>query len=236
MHISEGVLSPGVLIAGAALTTAGVAVGLKNLDHEEIPSIGILSAAFFVASLVHVPVGPASAHLILNGLLGLILGWKAFPAILIALFLQALLFHHGGVTTIGINTLIMGVPALLAYAIFKAASGKGILRKGISEGIIGALAGGTAVILGTLLLALTLFSAGEAFTAVAELVAVSHIPIIIIEAVLTGAVLSFLAKVKPVAIVIYGAGFSPHLIHLVDNYRSETILGQDRTAYYSSIP
>jgi len=76
MHISEGVLSPAILIGGTVLTTAGVAIGLKKLDQDEIPLIGILSAAFFVASLIHVPVGPASVHLVLNGLLGLILGCR----------------------------------------------------------------------------------------------------------------------------------------------------------------
>ena len=75
MHISEGVLSPSVLVAGAALTTAGVGIALKGLNHEEIPSVGILSAAFFVASLVHVPIGPASAHLVLNGLAEVVLGF-----------------------------------------------------------------------------------------------------------------------------------------------------------------
>jgi cobalt/nickel transport system permease protein len=118
VHISEGVLSPSVLIAGAALTTAGVAVGLKNLDHEKIPATGILSAAFFVASLVHVPIGPSSVHMILNGLLGLILGWKAFPAILVGLALQALLFQFGGITTLGVNTLNMALPAVVCYYFF----------------------------------------------------------------------------------------------------------------------
>ena len=74
MHISEGILSPAVLIGGAVIAAAGVAAGLRGIDQKEIPSIGILSAAFFVASLIHVPVGPVSAHLILNGMLGLILG------------------------------------------------------------------------------------------------------------------------------------------------------------------
>ena len=39
---------------------------------------GLLGAAFFVASLIHVPIGFSSAHLILNGLLGVVLGWAAF--------------------------------------------------------------------------------------------------------------------------------------------------------------
>jgi ABC-type Co2+ transport system permease subunit len=60
MHISEGILSPAVLIGGAAFAAAGVAIGLKNLEQKEIPTVGILSAAFFVASLIHVPAGPVT--------------------------------------------------------------------------------------------------------------------------------------------------------------------------------
>ena len=96
MHISEGVLSAPVLISGGALTVAGTAIGLKRLDYDKITHVGILSAAFFVASLIHVNVGPASVHLILNGIVGLLLGWAAVPAILVALTLQALFFQFGG--------------------------------------------------------------------------------------------------------------------------------------------
>src|SRR5512147_1129646 len=79
MHISEGVLSPAVLAGGAGLAAAGCAIGLKKLDYEAIPRVAILSAAFFVASLIHVPIGPVGAHLVLNGLMGLLLGWVAVP-------------------------------------------------------------------------------------------------------------------------------------------------------------
>ena len=85
MHISEGVLSAPVLLTGAALTAGGVAVGLKKMDSEKVPLVGVLSSAFFGASLIHVPVGPSAVHLVLNGLLGLLLGWSAFPAILVGL-------------------------------------------------------------------------------------------------------------------------------------------------------
>ena len=84
MHISEGILSGPVLISGAALTVAGTAIGLKKLDYEQIAKAGILSAAFFVTSLIHVPIGPASVHMILNGIIGLLLGWGAVPVILVA--------------------------------------------------------------------------------------------------------------------------------------------------------
>jgi len=118
MHISEGILSGPILISGVALAAAGTAIGLRKLDYERIPRAAILSAAFFVASLIHVPVGPSSVHLILNGIVGLILGWGAFPVILVALILQAVFFQFGGITTLGVNTMIMALPAVLYYYLF----------------------------------------------------------------------------------------------------------------------
>ena len=84
MHIVDGALSDSVVIGGAVLAVAGIAYGLRRMDLDRIPQTGILSATFFIASLIHVPVGPSSLHLILNGLIGLALGWTAFPALFIA--------------------------------------------------------------------------------------------------------------------------------------------------------
>ena len=90
MHISEGVLSGQVLAVGAVLAAAGTGIGLKKISHDRIVHVAILASAFFVASLIHVNIGPASAHLILNGIVGLLLGIAAFPAILTALLLPRL--------------------------------------------------------------------------------------------------------------------------------------------------
>ena len=195
MHISEGVLSPSVLIAGVALTTAGVAVGLKKLETEEIPSMGILSAAFFVASLVHVPIGPASVHLVLNGLLGLILGWKAFPAILVGLTLQGLLFQYGGLTSLGVNTLNMALPAVICYYLF----GWGV-KVGTKVPVLTLAAfgcGSCAVLISGVMVGFSLYFTGEAFLPAAKLAVAAHIPVMLIEGVLTAACALFLRRVKP---------------------------------------
>ena len=118
MHISEGILSAPVLISGVALTAAGTAIGLKKLDYDRIMSVAILAATFFVASLIHVPLGPGSVHLVLNGLLGVVLGWASFPAILTALLLQAIFFQYGGLVVLGVNTFNMAAPALLCFYLF----------------------------------------------------------------------------------------------------------------------
>ena len=195
MHISEGVLSPTVLIGGAALAAAGVAAGLKHLDQKEIPAMGILSAAFFVASLIHVPVGPVSVHLVLNGLIGLILGWKAFPVILVGVALQALLFQFGGLTTLGVNTLNMALPAVICYYVF----GWGLKPDTGRPAFLFATfaAGFGAVLMAGIMVAFALYLTGEAFLPAAKLVVAAHLPVMLIEGLLTAACALFLRKVRP---------------------------------------
>lgn len=193
VHISEGVLSPAVLAGGAALAVIGTAIGLKKMDYEAIPRVAILSAGFFVATLIHVPVGPVGEHLVLNGLMGLLLGWMAVPAILIALFLQALLFQFGGLTALGVNTVTMAAPAVICFYLFRP-----WLRRESYAAAIGAFAcGATAILLSGLLVAAALISTGKAFLEVAELVLIAHIPIMIIEGVITLFIFQFLKKVRP---------------------------------------
>lgn len=194
MHISEGILSAPVLITGFVGTAVIAAATMRKMDLEEIPKISVITSVFFVASLIHVPIGPASVHLILNGLVGVILGWRAFPAVLVGLILQAILFGHGGVTVIGVNALMMGGGALAAYMVWQLRHQISIKHK---EMIFGALAGATAVAVSGIILALALVTTGEAFHAIAGMVLLAHIPIIVIEAGVVGACAEFLSRVKP---------------------------------------
>ena len=194
MHISEGVLSGQVLISGAALAVTGTVIGLKKLDYDRIPQVAVLSAAFFVASLVHVPVGPASVHLILNGLLGLFLGWVAFPAILIGLILQAVLFQFGGLTSLGVNTVTMGLPAVICFFTF----GAGVRSKRSAVSIISAfLCGFVAVLMGSLMVALALVFTDKPFVSVAKVIVIAHLPVMVIEGLITAMCVRFLKQVKP---------------------------------------
>jgi cobalt/nickel transport system permease protein len=184
---------------------AGVAVGMRDLDQKEIPSIGILSAAFFVASLIHVPAGPVSVHLILNGLVGLILGWKAFPAILVGLALQALLFQFGGITTLGVNTLNMALPAVVCYYLFGWGTKSGTRLYAF---IFAAFASGfCAVLMAGTLVGLSLYMTGEAFLPAAKLVVAAHLPVMLIEGILTAACALFLRKVRPEILEVANAPY-----------------------------
>ena len=129
MHIAEGVLSAPVLITGAAAAAAGIAVGLKRLDESRLMTAGLVGAAFFIASLIHVPIGVSSAHLLLCGLVGVMLGVSAYPVIFTALLLQGVLFEFGGLTVLGVNTTTMGTGALAAGMLFHALVHPGVSRR-----------------------------------------------------------------------------------------------------------
>jgi len=193
MHISEGVLSAPVLVSGAVLAAAGTAVGLKKLDYDKIANVGMLSAAFFVAALIHVPVGPASIHLVFNGMVGTLLGWAAFPAILVALVLQAVLFQFGGITTLGVNTIIMALPAVICYFLF----GRLFAARPGNTLLAGFTCGFLAVLMSALLLGVTLILTGESFSTVAKLVVLANTPVMIIEGIMTAFCIGFLQKVRP---------------------------------------
>lgn len=194
MHISEGILSVPVLVTGAMLTTAGTAIGLKRMTYERMPEVAVLSSAFFIASLIHVPIGPSSVHLILNGLVGILLGWMAFPSILIALALQALLFQFGGFTSLGVNTFNMAAPSVMVYYLFNP-----LIRRNnrLITVAAGFLSGLLSVGITAFLVALALVSTGEVFLNAAKVVVIAHLPVMLIEGIITAFCIVFLKKVKP---------------------------------------
>ncbi len=193
MHISEGILTAPVLAGGAILTTIGTAVGLKKLDYDRIMTVSLFSAAFFVASLIHVPVGPGSVHLLLGGLLGLLLGWGAFPAIVVALSLQTIFFGYGGMIVLGVNGLTIAGPAVLCGLLLK----PWLTGSKKQQMISGFLAGFCSMFFSALLMSGALYLSDQNFLRAASLLLVSHLPVMLIEGLITMFVVSFLARVQP---------------------------------------
>lgn len=195
MHIAEGALSVPVLLAGAACTVLGLTLGLRQLSTDRVPMAAMLTASFFVASLIHLPAGFSSVHLVLNGLCGILLGWVAFPVIFVGLSLQLLMFGFGGLSSLGVNTVIMAAPAVVCYYLLghnlAQASRRAIFWRGC-------LAGGGAIVLGVLLLCSALYASEPAqFLHLITLISASYLPVLIVEALVTASVLSFVHRVQP---------------------------------------
>jgi cobalt/nickel transport system permease protein len=172
--------------------------------QENIPKASLLTAAFFVASSIYIPLPPVSVHLVLNGLLGVMLGYFALPAILIGLFFQALMVGHGGLTTLGINGVLMGLPALAAYYIFQLRHGlERFLPERWATGIAAFLGGSGGLALTVLIfIALTVTSLPTGLDATAErraimVLALGHVPLIVLEGIFTALVVLFLQRTKP---------------------------------------
>jgi cobalt/nickel transport system permease protein len=199
VHLPDGILAWPWLALGWGVTALAALWGTRRIADEEIPRVAVLSSAFFVATFIHVPVPlpGVRVHLLLNGLVGVILGRRAALAIPLALVLQALLAGHGGLTTLGVNTAVMLVPALAAGLAFRAWRAGG--RCGpAGRSAFGVLAGSLTVMATAGLNALVLaFGGGEDWPALAYAVLLAHVPVAVVEGLVTGAALAFLARVKP---------------------------------------
>jgi cobalt/nickel transport system permease protein len=198
LHISDGVLQRPWLVVGFLLAGFLAWLGSRHLTEEEIPRVAVLSAAFFVASSIHVPAGASSVHLLLNGLVGIILGMRAAVAIPLGLFLQAVLFSHGGITALGVNCCVMTLPALGASAIFARVRGARWFREPRWRSLVGLLLGGLTVIATALLTCMALELGGEyEWSTVAAVVLIAHLPVAAVESLVMAATLNFLYNVKP---------------------------------------
>ena len=203
MHIPDGFLPPSVYLTGYGITGATTWYCLRQIrrsripTEQEIPKASLLTAAFFVASSIYFPIPPTSIHFVMNGLMGIILGYYAFLAILVGLFFQAVMFGHGGMASLGINAVIMGIPALLAYYLFH---GFQALPLKLRAFVTGALALALSATMFTIIM--ISFIPADIDAAVeknAILISLFGYSIqAIIEGIFTMIIVSFLATVKPV--------------------------------------
>ncbi|WP_019954438.1 cobalt transporter CbiM [Yoonia vestfoldensis] len=205
MHVPDGILPLGMTLGGWAVAAGLTAVCLNRIaaqpdPREGLPRASMMTAAFFAASLIHIPVPPSSVHLILSGLMGAMLGWYAVPAILIGLALQAVMFGHGGLTTLGVNGVILGLPALGAFALTR---GLGHVTHPVAAALVSFATGAGAVALAVTLFAMVLLAglpahldAGAERAAIMAL-ALAHLPLACAEGLIVAAVLGFLRRTNP---------------------------------------
>lgn len=192
MHLSEGLLKPEILIGGAVVSALFTLYAFKTLKDDEIPKTAVLSALFFLASFIHVPIGPTSVHLVLGGIVGAMLGFRAFIAIFVALLLQGVLFGFGGLTTLGINLFNLATPTLIGYWLFMLPS-----SKRWHKDLLWFLIGFIPLAVSAFLLSFTLALNGDAFIDAAKIALLAHLPLMFIEGFITLLALRFIEKVAP---------------------------------------
>ncbi|WP_330623357.1 CbiM family transporter [Acetoanaerobium pronyense] len=206
MHLSDGVLSTVAILSTSAGAAGLIGYSLKGIKDYEIPRVSIMTATFFTLSMLSIPIGPSSTHPLIAGLLGIILGKRSPIAIFIGLLLQAFLFGHGGLTTLGANTLLVGIPAISTHFIYQKWA-----KDKVSPYFAGGLLGVLSIFLCLVLLIGLLFFTDErysqGFFSVANLLIVSHIPLMIIEGFMTSFAVGYIMKVKPEMLMESSSGY-----------------------------
>jgi cobalt/nickel transport system permease protein len=187
MHISDGILPPGMSIPADVIAVSLVYAGGRNLKPEEIPRMGIFAAALFIVSLIHFPIGGTSIHLGLYGLAGLLFGMRAIPIIFVDLLFQCLIFQHGGLLSLGMNTLTMGSGAMSGWAVWKLVKLDNRIKSFIC-GFLGILIPAAAM---SLVFMLANYGKGMAF------IVTIYLPGAAIEGLLTVFIYNYFKKVKP---------------------------------------
>lgn len=220
MHIPDGVLPVKIWLFGIFLMALAVGFSLLRLRSrdlmKDIPLLGAVSAVMLVAMSLEIL--PLAYHINLSVVAGILLGPAlGFLAAFIANLILALM-GHGGITVIGLNTMLLGSEAVLGHTFFY------LLGKRVPVFWRAAIATVLTLILTTLaLIGIVALShidpelmshehghgavAGGADTISTFAVMVLSLGAVgwIIEAAITGAVVSFISKVKP--------GLIGHVLH-----------------------
>lgn len=123
IHIPDGVLPVWLWVAGwtAALALVWLASQVaKRADvRRKVPLLGVVAALVLVAMSSEIV--PIAYHVNLTVVAGVLLGpWLALIAAFIVEVVLALL-GHGGVTVIGLNTLMIGGEMVIGWALFRLA-------------------------------------------------------------------------------------------------------------------
>ncbi len=125
MHIPDGFLSLPWIVATYAISL-GYALYAKmkaKMTQEKIMGMSVLAAAIFVAQMLNWPIpGGTSLHFVGGALSYILLGpWLGFFTMAMVITVQALVFHDGGITTLGANILNMAIiDGIVGYLVFKA--------------------------------------------------------------------------------------------------------------------
>jgi cobalt/nickel transport system permease protein len=203
MHVPDGFLSAPVAAATWAAAAGGLAWALRaerGGDERVAPgTLGALAAFVFAGQLVNVPLLPGtSGHLVGGALAAAIVGpGPGLLVMAVVLAVQALLFQDGGITAFGTNLIAMGGAGSLGgwgVAALVARPWPG-MRGLVAGSVIGAF---VATLAGAAFIALALAASGLYPAALVLPVMLSlHVPIALVEAALTGAILATVVRWRP---------------------------------------
>ncbi|MEM3573263.1 MAG: energy-coupling factor ABC transporter permease [Nitrososphaeria archaeon] len=147
MHIPDGFLDPTISIITYLIFATFLVYTLRKIRNsfstENVTLASVLAAGIFVAQMLNWPIpGGTSLHFVGGAFAGIVVGpWLGFLTMFVVLLIQCLIFHDGGITALGANTINMAVIAVFTGYIIYYYSMKIFGRKD-SVRIISAFLGG----------------------------------------------------------------------------------------------
>lgn len=120
IHLPDGVLPFTWWFLGGLVAVCWLLLALRRVSRpgQRLPSplIGALGACMLLA--MSVPLGPLPLHLNLTVLTGILAGpWLGFIIVVLVNAILCLM-GHGGLTTLGLNSLIMGLEVVVGWWLF----------------------------------------------------------------------------------------------------------------------
>jgi len=147
MHIPDGFIAPQMYApayaAAAALWAYAANRVKRTISERTIPLMGVMTALAFALMMIAIPLpGGTSVHATGIGLLAVLFGvWSSFLSLSLVLLLQALLFGMGGITSLPVNALAMGlVGSASGYLVFvalrRASLGAALFAAGLAAVVV----------------------------------------------------------------------------------------------------
>ncbi|ADG94260.1 cobalamin (vitamin B12) biosynthesis CbiM protein [Arcobacter nitrofigilis DSM 7299] len=192
MHIADGVLTLESTAVVSAISLVCLYISIKSIKDEKITLAAAMSAMFFIATFIHVPLGVTQIHLVLIGVIGILIGWMSFISIFIALVLQALLLGYGGVVSLGVNLFVMGMPAIIVYYLYNMD-----ITNRLNEKVKFFLVGFLGTFFATLFLAIILLFSKPEYEYASYTIFIVDSGAMIIEGIISMFLLQFIKKTYP---------------------------------------
>jgi len=117
MHIPDGYISPATYFTSYVVVLPLWAIAFRklkhNLDEETLPLVASLAALSFVIMMFNIPIpGGTSGHALGAALIAILFSpWISFLSLSLVLFIQAVIFGDGGISSFAVNALAMGFVA-----------------------------------------------------------------------------------------------------------------------------
>ncbi len=121
IHLPDGVLPVWLWVSGLIVMAIVGTILFRFIGKDQLskrlPLLGMMSAAMILGASVEIV--PIAYHVNLTVISGILLGPSlVFLATLIVNVILAM-FGHGGITVIGLNTLILSIEGILGYYLFR---------------------------------------------------------------------------------------------------------------------